>query len=820
MADRHDGSAVPGSPEDAGARCGWSELAAGSGSVASVSAVVTASPAALSGPELVDAIVASEKALSLLVAVQMQLLTEFARPGRAGDVSGLVESLIDKGGAAHRPDGSIDVDVVDTIVRDRARSLAAAEVAAALQISPITAGIRIRKAADLCVQLPGTVQALAAGRIDRGRAFLIAERTAVLTPELRAEVEEQILPLAPARSTGNLRPLLDRAVIAADPGAAEERERKAQRERELTLLPLPDGMASLKAFAPAGAAVSIFTLADLLAGRTGVDDERPVGARRVDAWADIAEQLLTHGQVDLTGLLNELDSLDESACHPTNVDPPDTPDKQPVDRNLFAQNPSHQRPADVDSAPASPPDSHSADCRPADGAVPTWPAAGEADCRPADGAVATRPAGGAVATWPADKKADHRPAERDAETCCADWEVDAGAAIEDSVQPRSAGGDNEGGDLDAGAEAATAVADAQSDVGEILAGETGAQVHPVGPHTAAAGSPGVAGEGATVGRSAGGASRQPMSGWRARQGRRAHLAITMSLSTWAGMDSLPAHLDGYGAVTAQTGLLLAQSAASITAVALDPESGAVIDVGARVYRPRQAVRDAATTTAERCRFPSCRQPSWRCDLDHRDAFDHQHPENGGATTRTNLDPLCRAHHLLKHHCGWSSTATERHAREWVSPTGHRYVDPARSLTLPGELLIPTSCPPPRSRVNVPGTGDMADLDVEHARPDPEGDGECPGRPDWREAEFGGDFPDTVNLKVRNAIARRRIQRLREKPMTRGNLIRLPEEAGPADSTGGLDAHSPSRRLDELRSNPLRAHRTASTTDDPDESPPF
>jgi hypothetical protein len=289
----------------------WADLAAGSASAESVRALVDVPAAELSGAELVDAIVASEKALSLVAAIQFRLLTEFARPGRAGDVSGLVESLLDKGGLGHRPDGTLDLDVVQTIVTDRAASLAATEVAAALRISPITAGLRVRRAQDLCEQLPDTVAALAAGRIDRGRAMLIAERTAVLTPALRVTVQDRVLPLAENRSAGNLRGLLDRAVIAADPAAAEEREKKAQRERDLTLLPLPDGMASVKAFAPAAGAVSIFAVADLLAGRTGRADDRPVGARRVDAWVDIAEQLLTFGRVDLSGLLDDPDDPDD-----------------------------------------------------------------------------------------------------------------------------------------------------------------------------------------------------------------------------------------------------------------------------------------------------------------------------------------------------------------------------------------------------------------------------------------------------------------------------------------------------------------------------
>ena len=132
----------------------WSELAAGSGCAESLHAVAAVDPTALTGAELVDAIVASEKALSLLTARQMGLLTEFARPGRAGDVTELVTELMDKGGQGTGPDGQIDLDTVETLVHERAASLAAAEIAAALQISPITAGSRVRKAQDLCQGYP------------------------------------------------------------------------------------------------------------------------------------------------------------------------------------------------------------------------------------------------------------------------------------------------------------------------------------------------------------------------------------------------------------------------------------------------------------------------------------------------------------------------------------------------------------------------------------------------------------------------------------------------------------------------------------------
>ena len=48
-----------------------------------------------------------------------------------------------------------------------------------------------------------------------------------------------------------------------------------------------------------------------------------------------------------------------------------------------------------------------------------------------------------------------------------------------------------------------------------------------------------------------------------------------------------------------------------------------------------------TTLATTCRVPTCRQPAWRCDLDHRDPYNHHHPGAGGPTAPANIDPLCR-----------------------------------------------------------------------------------------------------------------------------------------------------------------------------------
>jgi len=185
----------------------------------------------------------------------------------------------------------------------------------------------------------------------------------------------------------------------------------------------------------------------------------------------------------------------------------------------------------------------------------------------------------------------------------------------------------------------------------------------------------------------------------ARQGRRPHLNVTIGLGTLAGLDELPGTLAGFGAIPADVARSIAASAGSITTLLTDPESGAVVGAGELTYRPRQALRDLVAAVTDTCQFPSCRQPVWRCDIDHRTPFDHQRPERGGPTGPSNTGPMCRRHHLFKHHTDWRvSIDPAKLLIQWTSPTGHTYTKKARQAVTPD------------IRVSTPGSGTARRLD--------------------------------------------------------------------------------------------------------------
>jgi hypothetical protein len=103
------------------------------------------------------------------------------------------------------------------------------EVAAALTLTGRAADALLDLAMTLR-RLPATMTALAAGRIDRYRAAVIAGEVAGLGDEHTAPVEDHVLGAAPGQTSGQLRAATRRAVLAADPAAARERKERAQRD--------------------------------------------------------------------------------------------------------------------------------------------------------------------------------------------------------------------------------------------------------------------------------------------------------------------------------------------------------------------------------------------------------------------------------------------------------------------------------------------------------------------------------------------------------------------------------------------------------------
>lgn len=120
--------------------------------------------------------------------------------------------------------------------------------------------------------------------------------------------------------------------------------------------------------------------------------------------------------------------------------------------------------------------------------------------------------------------------------------------------------------------------------------------------------------------------------------------LKVSASTLAGLSDAPGELGGYGPVLAE----MARKAA-LTRVDGDwtytvTDNGQVLATGTLSRRPTAAQARHVRADKPKCVWVGCRQDAEECDLDHR----HPHGR-GGRTHVANLEPLCRHHHMVKHH---------------------------------------------------------------------------------------------------------------------------------------------------------------------------
>lgn len=132
-------------------------------------------------------------------------------------------------------------------------------------------------------------------------------------------------------------------------------------------------------------------------------------------------------------------------------------------------------------------------------------------------------------------------------------------------------------------------------------------------------------------------------------------------------DGLLGELAGYGPISMHELRDFAAIASHHEKVAVNRTTGEVLSV--KRYRPSDEIRRFIGVRDRRCRFPGCRVPGHRCDIDHTvDAA------KGGSTATDNLGLLCRAHHTLKHRSDWEVQQQRAGVLVWTSPGGRKRVD--------------------------------------------------------------------------------------------------------------------------------------------------
>ena len=144
--------------------------------------------------------------------------------------------------------------------------------------------------------------------------------------------------------------------------------------------------------------------------------------------------------------------------------------------------------------------------------------------------------------------------------------------------------------------------------------------------------------------------------------------LHVPLGTLAELSGLPGELAGYAPV-------IADIARQISLEQVDGEwtwtvthRDQVVATGTTRYRPRAAQKRRARADYPTCVHPGCRQAAEQCDLDHRRPY-----SQGGRTHNDNLAPLCRHHHMTRHHTPWEYQRLPNGDHQWTSPLGHTYI---------------------------------------------------------------------------------------------------------------------------------------------------
>ncbi|OBH24245.1 HNH nuclease [Mycobacterium sp. E342] len=189
--------------------------------------------------------------------------------------------------AAERPERPREYAAIDGFEQ------AAAEVAAAMNLSPVAASYVVSYAEALDTRLPEVGALLAAGRTDWRTVRLIISRTDLVTDEkLIAEIDRSLaerLDSWHGWSKQRIVNAVDAAVRVNDPDAARERRVTAQNDRYVGISTKDDGMADIYGSVAATAATAFDRRLSQLAKQVCAADPRTLDQRRADALAALAE---------------------------------------------------------------------------------------------------------------------------------------------------------------------------------------------------------------------------------------------------------------------------------------------------------------------------------------------------------------------------------------------------------------------------------------------------------------------------------------------------------------------------------------------------
>jgi Domain of unknown function (DUF222) len=503
-------------------------------------------------------------------------------------------------------------------------SAADTEIAAALTLTSRGASDLIDRAMALR-DLPATEAALAAGRIDMPKALVMITGLAGQDPALARRIEAQVIGRAPAQTTGQLRAALNRALLAADPDAAERRREAEEKQACVERAPEPGGVTASLAgrHLPVTATVAAWNRITALArqlqanGAPGTLDQL-----RVHVYLALLSGQATTPVRD-TGATADANADKAPATGPAQHDPADPAQRGPAD------------PADPASPAQAGPAGPAQHDPPSPNVTGKTRPGGTALARP-DGAG---PIGGRPAPWPADRAGQDPvlvPAAPEGLTGNVNLTVPLSTLLRLTDSPGDLGGfgpitAHTARDIAAGALDAAAVRwciTVTGQTGQAIAHGCATRTRAAPARAAPSPPPAGRDPGQRNAPGAPPASGPPGSppvpgtpGW----------TFTMKITALAGPGC------GHQRESAH-------------------------------YRPPPSLWHLIQIRNPRCTAPGCRLPAARCDDDHTLAYG-----KGGRTCECNLGPLCRHHHRVKQSQGWHLEQPEPGIYAWVTPAGWQYI---------------------------------------------------------------------------------------------------------------------------------------------------
>ncbi len=144
--------------------------------------------------------------------------------------------------------------------------------------------------------------------------------------------------------------------------------------------------------------------------------------------------------------------------------------------------------------------------------------------------------------------------------------------------------------------------------------------------------------------------------------------LHVGLATLAELSNAPGELAGYAPVIADIARKTAAAQVESQWRYSVTDDNNIIATGVTRRRPTAEMRRRIESEYETCVAPGCRMPAYDCDLDHRKAY-----SKGGPTHNDNLGPLCRYHHMAKHHAPWDLERMSNGDHSWTSPLSHVYI---------------------------------------------------------------------------------------------------------------------------------------------------